>query len=316
MERNRKADPLVSVVITTYNHATLLHHAIKTVVDQDYRPLEVIVADDESTDGTQALVEGLNNPIVSYLRLKHSGYPSVTLAEGIKAARGDIVMCLEGDDQYLPGKITKQVAFLAAHPQCDFLFADIYHVEGVEKDFIVPDPTRHETYFSNVRPPSGPLSIRNFFPVPAVHINTVSMRRRVVEKVLPNGEFRYIWDWDFELRVLKNGFTIQAMFDVVAVYRRNRKGLSSSSLSIQRAVDEQIRMIGQYRDDLPPGVHDGMVERWHYDWVKQAMKAGEIKTMEGLLKAPHFPASFRYRLKAFFYLAQTRVKSRFASRKP
>lgn len=316
MQPRPKENPLVSVVITTYNHAMLLHHAIKTVVEQDYRPLEIIVADDESTDGTQAFVEELDNPAVRYLKLKHSGYPSVTLAEGIKAARGDIIMCLEGDDQYLPGKIATQVEYLAAHPLCDFVFADIYHVEGVERDFIVPDPARHETYFSNVRPPTGPLAIRNFFPVPPVHINTVAMRRRVVEKVLPTSEFRYIWDWDFELRVLKNGFVIQSLFDVVAVYRRNRKGLSSSIQSILKAAEEQMRLIGHYRDDLPPGVHDAMVERWRYDWVKQAMKFDQLQSLQGLRKSPHFPDSLIYRLKAVFYLAQTRAKYRFTSWKP
>jgi glycosyltransferase involved in cell wall biosynthesis len=95
------ADRLVSVVIPSYNHGRFLGHAIRSALDQTYGAVEVIVVDDGSTDGSQAVVARCQ-PGVHYVRQDNRGLPAARNT-GIRAARGAFVGFLDADDVWLPG---------------------------------------------------------------------------------------------------------------------------------------------------------------------------------------------------------------------
>jgi glycosyltransferase involved in cell wall biosynthesis len=113
------AEPLVSVVLPTYNHAPYIDAAIRSAVEQDYDNLEVLVGDDGSTDGTADRIVDLGErsrgrivPIVGGPHLGITGNCNRIL----KACRGTYFALHAGDDVYLPGKVRKQVAWLEADP--------------------------------------------------------------------------------------------------------------------------------------------------------------------------------------------------------
>jgi glycosyltransferase involved in cell wall biosynthesis len=98
----------VSVVIPTYNRADRLEGAILSAVNQDPGPLEVIVVDDASTDGTDAARLEAIDRRVRVIRHPNNRGSAAARNTGIDAARGDWIAFLDHDDQWLPGKLERQ----------------------------------------------------------------------------------------------------------------------------------------------------------------------------------------------------------------
>lgn len=122
---------LVSVIIPTYNRSELLSEAIRSVLQQTYRPIECIVVDDGSTDHTQNVLDELSNKLdpgftLVCLRQQHAGAQHSRNA-GTRAANGKYIQYLDSDDLLYPGKIKSQVDFLTLHPDIDGVFGD-WHV--------------------------------------------------------------------------------------------------------------------------------------------------------------------------------------------
>ncbi len=109
--------PLVSVVIPTFNRAKTILRAVDSVIGQDYAPLELIVVDDGSEDGTGALLAPLAETGRLILHRQANRGVSAARNAGIGLARGSLVAFLDSDDQWLPAKISAQVKFMADHPE-------------------------------------------------------------------------------------------------------------------------------------------------------------------------------------------------------
>ncbi len=105
--------PLVSVIIPTFNRCRLVLEAIESVRTQTYAALELIVADDGSSDETQDRLRGL--PLI-YLKLPHSGFPGRVRNLAAQRAGGEYLAFLDSDDLWKPEKIAKQVRYLREHP--------------------------------------------------------------------------------------------------------------------------------------------------------------------------------------------------------
>ena len=106
------SQPLVSVVIPTYNRAALLREAIASVLRQCYAPLELIVVDDGSTDATVACLRPLRE--LRIVRQDHTGMPGQARNAGARVARGEYLAFLDSDDLWLPHKLAVQVAAAVA----------------------------------------------------------------------------------------------------------------------------------------------------------------------------------------------------------
>ena len=104
----------ISVVIPTYNRRDLLRRALLSVFAQTLPPTEVVVIDDGSTDGTDAKIRN-EFPAVRYYRQKNRGVSSARNL-GIRHAASDWLALLDSDDEWLPDKLIRQTAALAANP--------------------------------------------------------------------------------------------------------------------------------------------------------------------------------------------------------
>jgi glycosyltransferase involved in cell wall biosynthesis len=99
----------VSVITATYNKADLLRRTVASVLDQTVPPLEVLVADDGSTDHTAQVLAGFGGR-VTHLRLPHRGQPAAPRNEALRRARGDWVAFVDHDDLWRPDKLERQLA--------------------------------------------------------------------------------------------------------------------------------------------------------------------------------------------------------------
>jgi glycosyltransferase involved in cell wall biosynthesis len=103
-------DPLVSVIIPTYNRASIIGATIENVFEQTYRNIELIVVDDGSKDDTLSRLSEYGNRI--RLISQANAGPAVARNRGVEAARGEIIAFQDSDDLWRPTKIERQVALL------------------------------------------------------------------------------------------------------------------------------------------------------------------------------------------------------------
>ena len=102
--------PLVSVVIPAYNRVNSIRTSVDSVLRQTYRPIEVIVVDDGSTDGTSEALNVYGKQIL-VIRRKNGG-PSAARNSGVAVAKGEIVAFLDSDDTWEPTKLERQVRLM------------------------------------------------------------------------------------------------------------------------------------------------------------------------------------------------------------
>jgi len=102
-------NPTVSVIIPTYNRAELLERAIKSVLNQTYEELELLVVDDGSSDNTESLVARFCDQRIKYIKHADNIGAPATRNTGIKRSKGKYIAFLDSDDEWLPRKLEKQI---------------------------------------------------------------------------------------------------------------------------------------------------------------------------------------------------------------
>ncbi|MDH4209610.1 MAG: glycosyltransferase family 2 protein [Anaerolineae bacterium] len=116
-------NPLVSVVVPVYNCERYLPEALESVLAQTYRPIEIIVVDDGSTDGSADAAQRLG-PTVRYCWQSHSG-ASAARNRGVDLAKGGFLAFLDADDLWLEAKLALQLAAFEADPTLDIVFGHV-----------------------------------------------------------------------------------------------------------------------------------------------------------------------------------------------
>jgi glycosyltransferase involved in cell wall biosynthesis len=133
----QKPDPLVSIIIPTYNRAALIGETIESVRRQTWQHWELIVVDDGSTDNTADLMQQLNDSRITYYRIAHSGSFGVVRNHGITRSKGEFITFLDSDDLWDPQKLRLQLSCFEAEPGTAFVFThiELFGATGV----IVPE---------------------------------------------------------------------------------------------------------------------------------------------------------------------------------
>ncbi len=138
-------NPLVSIVIPTYNYAGYLPTAITSCLEQTYRNLEIIVVDDGSTDNTPAVVEGFRDGI-RYIRQANQGVSSAR-NRGLEEARGSFITFLDADDSLTADSIEIRVRIFTENKDVDFVISSTLSKHSPDET-----PYRHdetgESFFS------------------------------------------------------------------------------------------------------------------------------------------------------------------------
>lgn len=107
--------PVVSAIITVFNAADMIARAVKSLLDQSLKDIEVLVINDGSTDGTAEVLDGLIDDRLRVLHLPRTGR-AAALALACREAKGCYIANLDADDLSYPERLEKQAAFLDAHP--------------------------------------------------------------------------------------------------------------------------------------------------------------------------------------------------------
>lgn len=128
---------LVSVIIPTYNRAHSLGRSIESVAEQSYKHFEIIIIDDGSIDDTKDIVESLNDERIIYIRHDRNKGGAAARNTGIKSARGEYIAFQDSDDEWLPGKMQKQVEILMRLPsKYAATYCSLWKIHGKKQTLI------------------------------------------------------------------------------------------------------------------------------------------------------------------------------------
>lgn len=122
------ANPLVSIIIPSFNMSALAVRAVESVLDQTYKNIEVIVVDDGSTDDTRQCLKIFGDKI-RYVYKSNGGVCSARNV-GLKMAQGKFIGLLDSDDTYMPEKVERCLDFLLKHADYGFVHTDTYLVDS------------------------------------------------------------------------------------------------------------------------------------------------------------------------------------------
>jgi glycosyltransferase involved in cell wall biosynthesis len=126
--------PLVSVIIPAHNSGVHLKPTLESVLAQEHRPLEVVVVDDGSTDGTADVAESFGPPVV-VVRQACGGHPAARNA-GIRASSGEFLAFVDHDDLWSPGRLSAQLACFDEDPSLDLVFG---HIRNFFSEELTPE---------------------------------------------------------------------------------------------------------------------------------------------------------------------------------
>jgi glycosyltransferase involved in cell wall biosynthesis len=189
---------LVSVIIPVHNRADLLREAVASVVAQSYRPIEIIIVDDGSTDGTPQTIAGLESrhpDLVCSIRQGNSG-PGVAREAGRKGARGEYIQYLDSDDLLLPGKLSAQVAALKERPDAGVAYGRTRYRDSKHEAF-VPEWKAVKSH--------EPAMFPSFLEARWWETSTPLYRAAVCEAAGPWSDLWLEEDWEYDCRVASLG---------------------------------------------------------------------------------------------------------------
>jgi len=206
-------NPKVSVLISTFNNSKYLERSIKSILDQTYKNLEILVSDDNSTDNSFAILKKMQQKNSNLKIYKNSVNQGLTksLNKLISVAEGEIISRHDTDDISLPTKIQRQLDLLQ-NKNLDFCTSRALVMNSEKK---IPG---YSFYLPN--------NILIKFKNPFIH-GTLLIKKNVIEEIGGyNEKFIYAQDYDLFYRLIESGYK----YDVVRepLYLLNTKDNISS----------------------------------------------------------------------------------------
>lgn len=209
---------LVSTIIPVHNRARMVVRAIESVLAQDWRPIEIMVVDDGSTDDASRELAGWAQRHPGLLRVvtrRAPGGPGVAREAGRAVAQGEFIQYLDSDDWLLPGKFSAQVAALRGCPAAVLAYghAEEHHAGAAEAGRRVC--------------PRSPVVEAGF---PALLLGrpwqtcAPLYRRAALDEV---GAWLPLWneeDWEYDARLAALGRPVVMVDQFVGVYHRHGQG--------------------------------------------------------------------------------------------
>jgi glycosyltransferase involved in cell wall biosynthesis len=219
--------PTFSVVIAAYNAARTIVEAVESALAQTLPPLEVIVCDDGSTDGTAAALEPYLDRIVC-IRKEHGGAASARNA-ALARARGDFLAILDADDAYLPERLEALTELAIARPDLDILCTDAFL--EVERQAVA---TFGEGCPFEIADQRSAILERCFCVAPAYRRETLVDANGFDESLVTCD------DWDGVIRLVYRGAVAGAVDEALYRYRLHGESLTADR---SRKLRERVRML-------------------------------------------------------------------------
>ena len=211
--------PRVSVVVTCYNYGPYLERCIDSVLGQEFDDLEIIIVNDGSTDTTPLVadwIRSLNPGKIRVLHQANSGQPAISRNNGIRCARGELILPLDADDWIAPSMVRECVAALDQDASVGVAYTDTFYCH---------DGGKVELH------PAGEFSVQSLRQSNC--LSCCSMFRKAVWDRLGGyrTNVRGYEDWDFWLASAAAGFQGRRIAKPLFLYRVKDRGVFSETVA-------------------------------------------------------------------------------------
>jgi glycosyltransferase involved in cell wall biosynthesis len=217
--------PLISVLIPTYNVERFVEAAIRSVMNQTYQSLEIIIVDDCSTDKTYEILQKLAHEDGRIRLYKNEVNKKIvdTLNFAFTKASGTYIARMDSDDISLPFRIEKQLAILTENPEIDLVGLSYIIIDEQGNEI---QREKHLVNFEMIKRATKYVS-----PVPHFWLAKKEVYDKVGPYRIPGCE-----DYDFVLRTIDHGFKVSNSPEYLYLYRmRNGNTLTSSGLTQKKS---------------------------------------------------------------------------------
>lgn len=280
---------LVSTIIPVFNRPEMLVEAVHSVLSQTYRPIEVIIADDASTDDTPVVGAELESQHPGVVRLIRSEQnagcgPGPMRELGRQHACGEFIQYLDSDDRLLPDKFRLQVELLRRHPECDIAYGITRLVD--EQNRVLADPFKW----------TG-REISQLYPGLLVDrwwcTHTPLYRRSLTDRIGPWSVLRWSQDWEYDSRAGGLGVRVMSCGQPVSEHRHHTGVRQTSEADWARDPVRLRNRVELLNALLKQAEHAGVPEsaperqhfaRWSFTIARQCAAAGLSMEMNQLLK--------------------------------
>jgi glycosyltransferase involved in cell wall biosynthesis len=253
---------LVSTIIPVYNRAEILGQAVQSVLDQDYRPIEIIIIDDGSTDETLAIANRLaamNPHEIVVLHQSNSG-PGPARQRGLEQARGEFIQYLDSDDLLCKSKFSRQVETLRRQPDCQICYSVSHDEIFRDGHYTSNEPTKgtgeyHSTMFPR-------LLVERWWST-----NTPLYRHDILTKIGPWQSLMNEEDWEYDARIAARNVKLAWVPERLSIKRWFSVDQHLSSNGAVDPVKLRHRAIARcsiYRSAVAAGVSHDSPEMLHF----------------------------------------------------
>lgn len=202
-------NPLISCIVPTYNSERYLKEALESIFAQTYRSVEIVVADDGSTDDTRFIVASYCDRI-RFVKQTTSG-PAATRNLGLSAARGEFMAFLDADDLWHPEKLSRQMAHFQNDPELDLCLthAKLFWTEMLREE---------EAQFHNHPRTQS---------IPGYSTTTLLAKRSAFDRVgFFNTQYWFSDATDWLSRAIEQGLIIEMLPEVLMHHRMHESNLT------------------------------------------------------------------------------------------
>ena len=218
-------EDLISIVLPTFNRAHLLGHAMRSVLAQTHRNLELIVVDDNSSDSTSDVVRSFDDSRIRYVRNEANLKLPRGLNKGFALANGDFLTWTSDDNLYAVNALERMAAALRSG-SCDFVFADYFHFSDLDPSSGEPLDAKH------VHLPDVPR-LEESNTVGACFLYTRALYREIGEY---DAELFLVEDYDYFMRIQRR-FRVCHVPEPLYYFRRFDESLFCSRYAEVKAAD-------------------------------------------------------------------------------
>jgi glycosyltransferase involved in cell wall biosynthesis len=255
------AAPAVSIILPTYNRAALLPRAIASVLGQGYRNFELIVVDDGSSDGTEAVMRRFDDSRLIYLPPERNLGDAGARMRGIARARGVWLAFQDSDDEWLPGRLGLQMDYAAS------LGADFALVGGTLLRYVGGPVERIGWPMAETGAVRGEVDRQRFIAGFCAYLQSLLVRRTVYEEL---GGFdtslKARSDFEFCLRVAQR-YRVAAVQDPVVLSYETPEGIS---LRADYRYADIGRVLQKHHEAL--ATVPGALDFYYYHYAKAAFE--------------------------------------------
>jgi alpha-1,3-rhamnosyltransferase len=232
------SQPLVSVVIPSYNHEKYIQESIESVLKQTYKNIELFVIDDGSTDNSPAIIRELGEKYHFHYQLRKNIGHLKTANELYAMSNGKYICCIASDDIWTLDKVEKQVAFMEENPQIAACYGNILNIN--EHGEILPFYQQYFTKY-NIYSFEDIVMGRQY-----IYSLTEMIRRDVFEIVGPFDEAYILEDLNIWLKLTHAGYQIACLKYLMGFYRSHPNNISKKRKLMK---ESRLKVFKQYKHE-------------------------------------------------------------------